>query len=61
MFIYILYNNQNTTNLRYNILVKHLALKPAVEPGHSLSEYARNIVAQGEIEHQTAGLFEPEG
>jgi predicted metal-dependent RNase len=26
-----------------------------------LNEYARNIVAQGEIEHQTAGLFEPEG
>jgi len=27
--------------------------------GHTMSEYARNVVAQGEMEHQTAGLSEP--
>jgi hypothetical protein len=29
--------------------------------GHTMSEYARNVVAQVEIEHKTAGLFEPAG
>jgi len=33
----------------------------AVEPGHTMSEYARNVVALGELKHQAAGLFEPEG
>jgi len=32
-----------------------------VELGHTISDYARNVVALGEMEHQTAGLFEPEG
>jgi hypothetical protein len=32
-----------------------------VEPGHTISDYARNVVALGEMEHQTAGLSEPEG
>ena len=26
-----------------------------------MSEYARNVVAQGAMEHKTAGLFEPAG
>jgi len=34
--------------------------KTAVEPGYAVSEYARNVVALGEMEHQTAELFEPE-
>jgi hypothetical protein len=33
----------------------------AVEPWHTVSEYARNVVALGEMEHQTAELFEPAG
>lgn len=36
-----------------------LNLKPAVEPGHTISEYARNVLTLGEMEHKTAGLFEP--
>jgi len=92
-----LYKNLNTANLRYNTLKKILnPNNTAVEPGHTLSEYARNVVAQGEprvqnkrayfftirvaglfnlpiplrfafgigvsqMEHKTAGLFEPEG
>ena len=28
---------------------------------HTTSEYTRNVVALGEMEHKTAGLFEPEG
>ena len=36
-------------------------LKMAVESGHTMSEYARNVVAQVEMEHKTAGLFEPAG
>jgi hypothetical protein len=48
--------------LWYNIPRKILKpKKTAIEPGHSLSEYARNVVAKGEMEHQTAGLSEPEG
>jgi len=48
--------------LQYNIPRKILKpKKTAIEPGHSLSEYVRNIVAQGEMEYKTAGLFEPEG
>jgi len=35
--------------------------KIAVEPGHAVSEYARNVVALGEMKHQTAELFEPAG
>ncbi len=34
-------------------------LKEAVEPGYAVSEYARNVVALGEMEHQTVELFEP--
>jgi hypothetical protein len=34
-------------------------LKTAVEPGHTISDYARNVVALGEMEHQIAGLSEP--
>ena len=30
-----------------------------VAPGHTVSEYDRNIVALGEMAHQTAELFEP--
>jgi len=33
--------------------------KTAVESGHTVSEYARNVVALGEMKHQTAELFEP--
>ena len=33
----------------------------AVEPGNTMSEYARNVVALGEMEHQTDELFEPAG
>jgi hypothetical protein len=36
-----------------------IILKTAVESGHTLSEYARNVVTQGEMEQKTAGLFEP--
>ena len=35
------------------------SIKIAVELGHTISDYARNVVALGEMEHQTAGLFEP--
>ena len=39
---------------------KHSELKNiAVEPGHAVSEYARNIVAQGVMEQKRAELFEP--
>jgi hypothetical protein len=31
----------------------------AVEPGHTLREYARNVVALGEAKRQAAELFEP--
>jgi hypothetical protein len=31
----------------------------AVELGHTKSDYARNVVALGEMKHQIAGLFEP--
>jgi len=34
--------------------------KTVVEPGHAVSEYARNVVALDEMEHQTAELFEPQ-
>ena len=34
-------------------------LKEAVEPGYAVGEYARNVVALGEMEHQTVKLFEP--
>jgi hypothetical protein len=37
------------------------ALKTAIELGHTVSEYGRNVVALGEMKHKTAGLFEPEG
>jgi hypothetical protein len=30
-----------------------------IELGHILSEYARNVMALGEMDHRTAGLFEP--
>jgi hypothetical protein len=40
---------------------QYFILKTAVEPRHKLSEYARNVVGLGEMEHKTAGLFEPEG
>jgi len=33
----------------------------AVEPGALVSEYACNVMALGEMEHQTAELFEPVG
>jgi len=33
----------------------------AVESGCHVSEYARNIVALGEMKHRTAELFEPAG
>jgi hypothetical protein len=33
--------------------------KKAVEPRHTKSDYARNVVALGEMKHQTTGLFEP--
>ena len=36
-----------------------LPKRTAVEPGHAVSEYARDVVALGEMEHQTAELFEP--
>jgi hypothetical protein len=36
-------------------------LTTAVEPRHTISDYARSVVALGEIEHQTAGLSEPAG
>jgi hypothetical protein len=42
----------------YNFL-KTIQEKTAVEPGHAVSEYARNVVALGEMKHQTAELFEP--
>ena len=32
-----------------------------VGPGHTVNEYARNVVALGEMEHRTAELFEPAG
>ena len=35
--------------------------KAAVEPGCHVSEYARDVVALGEMEHQAAELFEPAG
>ena len=34
-------------------------IKTAVEPGHTMSEYARNVAALCEMKHKTAGLFEP--
>ena len=34
-------------------------IKMAVEPGHTMREYARNVVALDEMKHQTAGVFEP--
>jgi len=37
----------------------HIIRKTAVEPRHTISDYARNVVALGEMEHQTAGLSEP--
>jgi len=36
-----------------------LKLNIAVEPGHAVSEYARNVVALGEMEQKRAELFEP--
>jgi hypothetical protein len=36
-------------------------MNTVVKPGHNLSEYSRNVVALGEMEHQTAELFEPGG
>ena len=33
----------------------------AVEPGYTVSEYARNVVALGKMEYQTDELFEPAG
>jgi hypothetical protein len=41
------------------IISKCVTLKKVVEPGHTMSEYARNVVAVGEMEHQTAGLSDP--
>jgi hypothetical protein len=35
--------------------------KPAVEPGQAMSDYARDIVALGEMKHQAAVLSEPQG
>ena len=29
--------------------------------GHAISDYARNVMALGAMEHQAAGLSEPEG
>jgi len=33
----------------------------AVEPGHTVSEYVRNVVALSEMEQKTAELSEPAG
>jgi len=42
-------------------ILENLTKQTGVEPGHAVSEYARNVVALGEMEHQTAELFEPAG
>jgi len=53
------FNNFSQDNL--SILGFHNTLykQAAVEPGHAVSEYARNVVALGEMELKTAELFEP--
>jgi hypothetical protein len=56
MFLYIYIK---TIILSYNNM--RIILNTAVEPGHTLSEYARNVVAQGEMGHPAAGLSEPAG
>jgi len=53
------FNNFSQDNLSILGFQNTLYKQAAVEPGHAVSDYARNIVALGKMEHQRAELFEP--